>query len=190
MVGLQALLWINVLLIGIFGHEKVFGVFSSLAPSEAVFAVVLLAAAYTIGVVVDRICLVAVLGLGVEKFFCEGRWFRARAKPRMNEQFLRVYQTTNNLDTFYYYVMRRTRITCATAVNMALLAISIVAAYLMCPKIFSTVWLFVGVFLAVALFSLASFLAYGTLAFTMVYRGQQILDMAEAESKEDCGGSV
>lgn len=138
-VGLQALLWINVLLVGIFGHTEVFRFFSILAASEAVFAVVLLAVAYTIGVVVDRICLVAVLGLGVEKFFCEGRWFQARAKPRMNEQFLRVYQATNNLDTFYYYVMRRTRITCATAMNMALLAISIVAAYSLNPKIFSTV---------------------------------------------------
>ena len=179
-VGLQALLWISVLLIGIFGHEDVFGFYSALASTGAVFAVILLAAAYTIGVVVDRIFLVAVLGLGIEKFFCEGKWFRTRAQPRMNEQFLRVYQVTNNLDTFYYYVMRRTRITCATAMNMAFLAISIAAAYVMKPQALSSPWYFAGLFSSVALFSLASFLAYGTLAFTMVYRGQQILELAES----------
>lgn len=189
-VGLQAILWINVLLVGIFGHQAVFKFISILASAEAVFAAVLLAVAYTIGVVVDRLCLVAVLGLGIEKFFCEGKWFRAKAKPRMNEQFLLVYQVTNNLDTFYYYVMRRTRITCATAVNMALLAIAILATYLINPDTFSTAWVFIGTFTAIALFSLVSFMAYGTLAFSMVYRGKQILDMAAAQKQSECGDSA
>lgn len=176
-VGLQALMWIGVLLMASFGDEVVISKVTAMASAEAVFAIVLLAGAYTLGVILDRMYLLAVLGLGIEKFFCQNRWVRAKAEPKMSPQFLQIYHATNNLDTFYYYVIRRTRMSCATFFNMVVLAASMVIAYLIRPAMFRTAGTFIGILAAVVVFASLALLAYGTLALAMTQRGEKILEL-------------
>lgn len=195
-VGIQALIWIILLVLSVFGHTNFPPADYAIAPWSSVMAVAVLAIAYSLGVVFDRLIKLVfsyLVPTAVVRFFTrmalsanERREFDEAASASLDEQkrinearvIIQLYHT--DMMAVVEYIRSRVRIARATVFNTLLIMI---AALLWLynqptePKGYMVLSILIG---GSAIMVLA-LMAYGVLDWKYKHRKWQVLEQRKAE---------
>jgi hypothetical protein len=123
-IGIQAAIWVVLLIISFFGYAWILTVSSSLENWIVPIVVILFSLFYTLGIIIDRLADLLFLVIKPKDFFLKSKWKRLAQEQAHSGTHVAILLKDGHASTFFEYIRSRIRIVRATVVNLFLTLLS------------------------------------------------------------------
>jgi hypothetical protein len=135
-IGIQATIWVVLLIMSFFGFAWIPTVSSSLENWIVPTVVILFSLCYTLGIIIDRIADLLFLVMKPKGFFLNSRWRRLAQEQAHSNTHVAILLKDGHASTFFEYIRSRIRIVRATVVNLVFTLIStLILIVRQCPSL-------------------------------------------------------